>query len=61
MQFFRPENHFLVTEALLQAIRQERIEGECDCLISGPPPMEATQARRRLVNDGDQDHSVAIV
>ena len=33
MQFFKPENYFMVREALLKAGRQELIGSGCDCLI----------------------------
>lgn len=62
MQFFKPENWFLVREALLQAGRQDLIGSGCDCLIPANPPKEALLKRRRGANiplDGDHYHAVA--
>ena len=62
MQFFKPENYFMVREALLNAGRQDLIGGGCDCLIPAHPPREAIEARRRWANEaasGDHYHSVA--
>ncbi|HJT78500.1 MAG TPA: DUF3362 domain-containing protein [Gemmataceae bacterium] len=60
MQFFKPENYFLVREALIQAGRPDLIGGGCDCLIPAQPPKEAIEARRRQANaPGDHYHSVA--
>jgi hypothetical protein len=66
MQFFKPENYFLVREALIEAGRADLIGGGCDCLIPAQPPRDAIEARRRQanrVNQGDQDndhyHTVA--
>jgi hypothetical protein len=41
MQFFKPENYFVVRAALLQAGRNELIGSACDCLIPAQPPKEA--------------------
>jgi hypothetical protein len=41
MQFFKPENWFTVTEALIQAGRQDLIGSGYDCLIPAQPPNEA--------------------
>ena len=38
MQFFKPENYFMVREALLKAGRQDLIGSGCDCLIPAQPP-----------------------
>jgi hypothetical protein len=60
MQFFKPENYFMVREALLKAGRQDLIG--CDCLISAQPPKAAIEERRRRANEvaeGDHYHSVA--
>ncbi|MFO0798679.1 MAG: DUF3362 domain-containing protein [Gemmataceae bacterium] len=57
-QFFKPENDFLVRDALAQAGRADLI-GRCDGLI---PPKEAEEAKRRRANDAlrnDHYHSVA--
>jgi hypothetical protein len=47
MQFFKPENYFLVRKALLQAGRRDLIGDGCDCLIPSKPPKSATEARRQ--------------
>ncbi len=61
MQFFRPENHFLVRKALTQAGRRDLIGDGCDCLIPSIPPKEAVDARReaaqRFDTSGDHVHS----
>ncbi len=59
MQFFKPENYFLVREALIQAGRADLMGSGCDCLIPAQPPKEAIEARRRQANDPDHYHSVA--
>jgi hypothetical protein len=62
MQFFKPENYFMVREALLEAGRHDLIGGGCDCLIPPHPPREAIEARRRRANEaanGDHYHSIA--
>jgi hypothetical protein len=46
MQFFKPENYFLVREALIKAKRKDLIGDGCDCLIPAEPPREAIQHRR---------------
>jgi uncharacterized radical SAM protein YgiQ len=46
MQFFKPENWFMVREALLEAGRADLIGG-CDGLIPAHPPQEALDKRRR--------------
>src|SRR5262245_47888486 len=66
MQFFKPENWFMVREALIQAGRQDLIGSGCDCLIPANPPKEALEARRRQANrtvnaDQDDDHYHAVV
>lgn len=63
MQFFKPENYFLVRDALAQAGRSDLIGG-CDGLIPAHPPKEAIEARRRqadrAVRGGDDHyHTVA--
>ena len=50
MQFFKPENYFMVREALLKAGRGEFIRSGCDCLIPALPPKEALRARMEKVN-----------
>ena len=47
MQFFKPENYFLVREALRKANRTELIGDGCDALIPAQPPPAAIAARRR--------------
>jgi hypothetical protein len=62
MQFFKPENYFLVREALLKAGRKDLIGSGCDCLIPSQPPKVAIEARMRRANDvadGDHYHSIA--
>jgi uncharacterized radical SAM protein YgiQ len=46
MQFFKPENYFLVRKALNGAGRQDLIGDGCDCLIPAQPPQAAIDARR---------------
>ena len=61
MQFFKPENYFLVRKTLIEAGRQDLIGDGCDCLIPSRPPKEAIMARRqraqREAKDGDYVHS----
>jgi uncharacterized radical SAM protein YgiQ len=62
MQFFKPENYFLVREALIQAGRQGLIGSGCDALIPAQPPKAALESRRRRANEaarGDHYHAVA--
>jgi hypothetical protein len=62
MQFFKPENYFMVREALLKAGRADLIGSGCDCLIPAHPPKAAIEARRRKANEvavGDHYHSMA--
>ncbi|RMG06854.1 MAG: YgiQ family radical SAM protein [Planctomycetota bacterium] len=47
LQFFKPENYFLVREALEKAGRSDLIGEGCDALIPSRPPPEAIAARRR--------------
>ncbi len=61
MQFFKPENYFMVREALLKAGRGDLIGTGCDCLIPSSPPKAAIEARRRRANGvagGDHYHSL---
>ncbi len=61
MQFFKPENYFLVREALLQVGRGDLIGGGCDCLIPANPPREAIEARRRQTDEtarGEYVHTI---
>ncbi len=62
MQFFKPENYFLVREALLKAGRGDLIGDGCDALIPANPPRQAIEARRREANgtaEGDHYPSIA--
>ena len=62
MQFFKPENWFIVREALIQAGRQDLIGSGCDCPVPAQPPKEALEKRRREANrvvEGDHYHTVA--
>jgi uncharacterized radical SAM protein YgiQ len=47
MQFFKPENWFVVRKALLDAGRKDLIGDGRLCLIPARPPKEALEARRR--------------
>ena len=61
LQFFKPENYFMVREALIQAGRADLIGGGCDCLIPANPLREAIEARRRQADEtarGDYVHKV---
>jgi len=53
MQFFKPENYFMVQEALIQPGRPDLIGSGCDCLIPAQPPKEAIEARRRRADGAD--------
>lgn len=61
MQFFKPENYFMVRKALTQAGRQNLIGDGCDCLIPAHPPRAAIEARRERAQleakSGDHVHS----
>ncbi len=50
MQFFKPENWFMVREALLKAGRADLMGSGCDCLIPAHPPKEALRARMAKAN-----------
>ncbi|MBL4848091.1 MAG: YgiQ family radical SAM protein [Planctomycetes bacterium] len=47
LQFFKPENYFLVRDALRSAGRSDLIGNHCDALIPTNAPREAIEARRR--------------
>jgi uncharacterized radical SAM protein YgiQ len=51
LQFFKPENYFMVREALLKAGRQDLIGSGCDCLIPSNPPKAALRARMEKANE----------
>jgi uncharacterized radical SAM protein YgiQ len=51
MQFFKPENYFMVREALLKAGRQDLIGSGCDSLIPANPPKKALRARMEKANE----------
>jgi hypothetical protein len=62
MQFFKPENWFIVRESLIKAGRADLIGDGCDCLITAQPPKEALEKRRRQANQTiqwDHYHTVA--
>jgi hypothetical protein len=62
MQFFQPENDFLVRAALLEAGRRDLIGSGCDRRIPAHPLKAAIAARRRRANEaaeGDHDHAMA--
>jgi hypothetical protein len=46
MQYFKPENWFVVRKALLDAGRKDLIGDGPQCLIPANPPKAALQARR---------------
>ncbi len=50
LQFFKPENYFLVRGALLKAGRADLIGHGPDCLIPARPPREARNRRTRNAN-----------
>jgi hypothetical protein len=50
MQCFKPENYFMVREALLKAGRGDLIGNGCDCLIPAQPPKAALRARMEKAN-----------
>lgn len=50
MQFFKPENYFLVRDALIKAKRSDLIGDHCDALIPAKPPASAIRARRQHAN-----------
>jgi uncharacterized radical SAM protein YgiQ len=50
MQFFKPENYFMVRKALMEAGRQDLIGDGCHALIPSRPPREALEARRADAN-----------
>ena len=50
MQFFQPENYFLVREALIKANRQDLIGNQRHCLISSAPPKGALKPRPHRPN-----------
>lgn len=47
LQFFKPENWFLVRDALIEAGRRDLIGDGCDALIPSRPPRAAQDARAR--------------
>jgi hypothetical protein len=55
MELLKPENYFMIREALIQAGRQDLIGGRCDCLTPTQPPREAVEARRRRANESARD------
>ncbi len=57
MQFFKPENWFVVHKALLEAGRKELIGDGPQCLIPSQPPKAALQARRSAAGDATFVHA----
>ena len=51
MQFFKPENYFMVREAFVKAGRADLIGNGCDCLIPAQPPKAALRARMEKANE----------
>lgn len=52
MQYFKPENWFLVRKALLDAGRADLVGDGPQCLIPSRPPPAALEARRRAAERG---------
>ncbi|MBL8725567.1 MAG: DUF3362 domain-containing protein, partial [Planctomycetes bacterium] len=50
MQFFKPENWFLVRKTLLEAGRKDLIGSGPECLIPANPPQAALQGRRNAAS-----------
>jgi uncharacterized radical SAM protein YgiQ len=57
MQFFKPENWFVVRKALVEAGRTDLIGDGKDCLIPSRAPKEALEARRREAGDATYVHA----
>jgi len=51
LQFFAPENYFVVREALVDAGREDLIGDGPECLIPSRAPREALESRRADAND----------
>ena len=58
MQFFKPENYFMVREALLKAGRADLIGNGCDCLI---PAQSAAGKRSRHGGGGRMRQAKATI
>ncbi len=58
MQFYKPENYFIVREALVKAGRKDLIGNGCDALIPAKPPKEAIEARRKVANEPSFIHEI---
>lgn len=60
LQFFKPENYFMVRRALLKAGRRDLIGNARHCLIAAQPPKQALDRRRReaagLLDRNSGDH-----
>jgi uncharacterized radical SAM protein YgiQ len=54
LQFFAPENYFVVRQTLEKAGREDLIGDAEACLISAQPPRQAIVARRERVGRGDR-------
>jgi hypothetical protein len=62
IQFFQPENSFLVRAALLKAGHRDLLGSGCDRRIPAHPPKAAIPARRwraKEAAEGDHDHAMA--
>ena len=57
MQFFKPENWFVVNRALKEHERRELIGSGPECLIPARPPKEALDARRRGAQEATHVHA----
>jgi hypothetical protein len=58
LQFFKPENYFVVRKVLLGAGRGDLIGDGCDALIPAHPPRAALLARRHAAQESarQEDH-----
>ena len=56
MQFFKPENYFMVRKALVAAGRKDLIGNGCHALIPSQPPKAAIEARRKQRESVSEDH-----
>jgi len=57
MQFFKPENWFVVHKALVDAGRRDLIGDGKHCLIPSSPPKDALDARRRAAEEATHVHA----
>ena len=57
IQFFKPENWFVVQKALTEAGRGDLVGSGPQCLIPANPPREAVEARRREARESTYVHA----